>query len=128
MGGTMAKIVHFEIPVDDGERASAFYHETLGWQISGFGSQPYWLVSAGAEDEPGANGALIARGDVHRNPVLIAGVTDIDVTLQRVSRAGGRVVHGKLPIPGVGWSAYFIDSEGNTIGLFQSDPAAGPQG
>lgn len=53
----MAKIVHFEIPVDDPDRASAFYRAAFDWEISGFGDEPYWLVRAGAEDEPGADGA-----------------------------------------------------------------------
>jgi predicted enzyme related to lactoylglutathione lyase len=123
----MAKIVHFEIPVDDGERASAFYREALGWQVSGFGSQPYWLVTAGDDDEPGANGALIARGDVHRSPVLIAGVDQIDEAVQEVLRAGGHLVNEKTAIPGVGWSAYFRDTEGNVVGLFQADADARPK-
>lgn len=122
----MSKIVHFEIPVDDPVRAGAFYRDALGWEITGFGDQPYWLVRAGEDDEPGANGALIARGDVHQSPILIAGVEDVDDALRRVEQSGGRVVHGKLPIPGVGWSAYVVDSEGNTIGLFQDDPSAAP--
>jgi len=122
----MAKIVHFEIPVDDAARASAFYRDTLGWQINGLGAQPYWLVIAGTDDEPGANGALIARGDVHRSPVLIVGVDDIDATIAKVEAGGGRMLHGKLPVPGVGWSAYFVDPEGNTIGIFQPNPSATP--
>jgi predicted enzyme related to lactoylglutathione lyase len=120
----MAKIVHFEIPVDDAERASAFYGHVLGWQIVGFGQEPYWLVTAGDEDESGTNGALIARGDVHQGPVLIAGVMDIDDTIRKIESAGGRMLQGKLPVPGVGWSAYFVDSEGNTLGAFQADPTA----
>lgn len=120
----MSKVVHFEIPVDDPERAAAFYRGALGWEISGFGDQPYWLVRAGADDERGADGALIGRGEVHQSPVLIAGVGDIDDALRRVEQGGGRVVQGKLPVPGVGWSAYIVDSEGNTIGLFQDDAAA----
>ena len=122
----MAKIVHFEIPVDDGERASAFYREALGWQVSGFGDQPYWLVTAGDDDEQGANGALIGRSEVHRSPVLIVGVGRIDEAVQSVVRAGGRLVHDKMPIPGVGWSAYFSDTEGNVVGLFQADADARP--
>jgi predicted enzyme related to lactoylglutathione lyase len=124
----MSKMVHFEIPVDDSERAAAFYRDVLGWEVSGFGNQPYWLVRAGADNEPGADGALIARGDVHRSPVLIAGVDDLDAAIARVEARGGQVVQGKLPIPGVGWSAYFVDPEGNTIGLFQDDRTAAPTG
>lgn len=115
----MAKIVHFEIPVDDPRRATAFYRDVLGWSVSGFGGQPYWLVQAGADDEPGANGALVGRDDVHRHPVLIAGVGDIDATLARVGERGGTVVQGKMTIPGVGFSAYFTDCEGNLVGLFE---------
>jgi predicted enzyme related to lactoylglutathione lyase len=122
----MPKVVHFEIPVDDPERASAFHRDALGGEITGIGDQPYWLVQAGADDEPGANGALIARGTLHTSPELIAGVADIDETLAVVPRAGGRVVHGKLSVPGVGWSAYVLGSEGNTIGFFQSDPSVAP--
>lgn len=120
----MSKIVHFEIPVDDPRRAAAFYHDVLGWEISGYGEAPYWLVRAGEDGEPGANGALVGREELHQSPVLIAGVTDIGDVLSRAQQAGGEVVQGKLPIPGMGWSAYIRDPEGNTIGFFQSDPAA----
>ena len=120
----MAKTVHFEIPADDPQRASMLYHDALGWEISRFCDEPYWLVRAGADDEPGANGALVAREDLHRNPVVIAGVEDIDDVLSRVESCGGKVAQGKLPVPGMGWSAYVRDSEGNTIGLFQQDASA----
>ena len=120
----MSKIVHFEIPADDPQRAGTFYHDVLGWEVSRFGEEPYWLVRAGADEEPGANGALVSRGDLHRSPVLTVGVNDIDDALRQVQRYGGKVAQGKLPVPGMGWSAYVLDSEGNTIGLFQPDTSA----
>lgn len=124
----MPKIVHFEIPVDDPDRAISFYQEVFAWEIAGFGDMPYWLVRAGDPDEPGADGALTARGELHVTPVLVAGVEDIDETLHRVEQAAGEVLQGKLPIPGVGWSAYFKDPEGNTIGVFQADPGSSDRG
>jgi predicted enzyme related to lactoylglutathione lyase len=39
-----------------------------------------------------------------------------------VAAAGGEVLQGRIEIPGVGWSAYFRDPEGNTMGLFQPAP------
>ena len=117
----MSKVVHFEIPVDQPERASAFYRDALGWEVSSFGDEPYWLVRAGADDEPGADGALIGRGDIHQTPVVVVGVESIDDTLGRVGASGGEILQPKMPIPGVGWSAYVRDTEGNTIGLFQPD-------
>ncbi len=120
----MPKIVHFEIPVDDPKRAARFYQDVLGWEVSQYGSEPYWLVRAGGEGEPGADGALVGREELHRSPVVIAGVADIDDTLSRVQSSGGEVLQGKLPIPGMGWSAYIRDPEGNTIGFFQGDASA----
>jgi predicted enzyme related to lactoylglutathione lyase len=121
----MSKIVHFEIPVDDTRRATSFYHEVLGWEISQYEDQRYWLVRAGADDELGANGALVERGDLHKAPVVIAAVDDIDDALMRVEKAGGRVTQGKQPIPGMGWAAYANDTEGNALGMFQMDASAG---
>lgn len=124
----MPKIVHFEIPVDDPDRASAFYRDVLGWEISRFADQPYWLVRAGPDDEPGANGALVGRGGLHQSPVVIAGVGDLDAVLAGIEPGGGRVLQGKAAVPGMGWSAYVSDPEGNTVGLFQLDPGAAGDG
>ena len=119
----MPKIVHFEIPVDDAQRAGAFYRDVLGWEASRFGDEPYWLVRAGEDGEPGANGALVARG------TCTAARSDRRGSRHRrcaapVESCGGKVVQGKLPVPGMGWSAYVTDPEGNTIGLFQPDAGA----
>lgn len=122
----MAKVVHFELPVDDPERAAGFYRSVLAWDVTGWSGEPYWLVTAGPPEEPGADGALIARGDIHRAPVLIVGVDDLDAALASVTEHGGRVLQGRLPVPGVGWSAYVEDTEGNTVGLFQADDSARP--
>ena len=120
----MPKIVHFEIPVDDPDRATRFYEEVLGWQVSRFGDQPYWLVRAGADEEAGANGALVGRDRLHEHPVVVAGVEDVEAVVARVEEAGGRVLQGVTPIPGVGWSAFASDPEGNVVGLFQADDEA----
>jgi uncharacterized protein len=56
--------------------------------------------------------------------VLTVGVDDIDDALRRVQRCGGKVAQDKLPVPRHGLAAYVLDSEGNTIGLFQPDTSA----
>jgi len=121
----MSKVVHFEIPADDPERAVSFYRDVLGWQSSQFGDDPYWLIQAGEEGELGADGAISGRDEIHRVPVVIASVEDIVAALARVTTHGGVIVQEQLPVPGMGWSAYFKDPEGNTVGLFQSDQTAG---
>jgi len=32
-GETMSRVIHFEIPASDPERASAFYQKVFGWKI-----------------------------------------------------------------------------------------------
>ncbi len=41
-----------------------------------------------------------------------------------IVQAGGTVVAPKMAVPGVGWTAYFADPEGNAFGVMEFDPAA----
>jgi len=43
-----ARIVHFEIPADDPQRAAAFYKKAFGWKIEKWpGPMEYWMVTTG---------------------------------------------------------------------------------
>jgi uncharacterized protein len=37
---------------------------------------------------------------------------------------GGKIALPKFAVPGTCWQGYFIDTEGNTFGLFQVDETA----
>lgn len=55
----MPKVLHFEIPAEDPERAVKFYEKVFGWKIKKWkGEFDYWLVEAREEDETGINGAI----------------------------------------------------------------------
>lgn len=120
----MARVVHFEIPVEDAGRATAFYRDLFAWDIQGFGDEGYWLATTGPDEEAGIHGALIRRGEVHASPVIIVGVGSVDDTLAQAKDAGAEILLGKQAIPSVGYSAYLRDPEGNVIGVFQDDPNA----
>ena len=77
---------------------------------------------ARTEPGPGAEGALTPRAEAPEGVLVYVEVEDIDRALSSVKGAGGTVVTGKMPIPTVGWSARFRDTEGNLVGLFQTDP------
>jgi len=47
-------------------------------------------------------------------------VKDIDATLATVKKLGGKQVGKKMPVGDMGFSAYFSDTEGNVIGLWQN--------
>ncbi|MCI0452344.1 MAG: VOC family protein [Candidatus Latescibacteria bacterium] len=123
----MARIVHFEVPADNPERAQKFYAQALGWEFTKFGGDgpvPYWFVKTGATGSPGIDGGLLQRGAPGQGPMVIAGVASIDQSIEQVRKAGGTQVVQKMPIPGVGYAAYFLDTEGNCFGIFQDDADA----
>ncbi len=117
----VSRVVHFDIPVDDPDRAGAFYSGVFGWTVQRWGPVEYWPMTTGEPPGVGAEGALTARADAPEGVVLYVSVDDVDKALDRVREAGGTPLTGKQPIPTIGWSARFRDPEGNVVGLFQSD-------
>ena len=115
----MPRVVHFEIPADATERATAFYEKVFGWRFQKWeGPMEYWLASTGASDQPGIDGGVHRRqpGQVTTNSIQ---VDDLDQSLACVEANGGKPVVPKMEIQGMGWVAYCTDTEGNVFGLFQ---------
>jgi hypothetical protein len=47
----MPRVVHFELPVDEPERAAHFYRSVFGWQINKWeGPEDYWLIKTGEQE------------------------------------------------------------------------------
>jgi uncharacterized protein len=130
----MSRVVHFEIQVDDVERAKTFYTAVFGWSFedwSEFTGATYWGVVTGPEDEPGINGGLLPRpasapasGQGTNAFVCTMGVDSYDETERRILDAGGQVALAKMALPGMAWQGYYLDTEGNTFGIHQPDPEA----
>jgi uncharacterized protein len=120
------RVVHFEIPVDDAERAQAFYRQAFGWELTSLPGMDYTLAVTGptgdeGPTEPGyINGGLLRRGANHETPVMVVDVADIDAALAKIEELGGRTVVGRQQVGDLGWTAYFTDAEGNHLGLWQS--------
>ncbi len=120
----MSRPIHFELGVVDPERATKFYEAALGWTITKWdGPMPYWMISTGSEG-PGINGGLMIHQDKAPRTVNTMGVENLEAAVAKVVAAGGQVALPKMAIPGIGWQAYCIDTEGNLFGLHQMDPAA----
>ena len=125
----MRKVVHFEIPTDDVARASEFYRAIFEWQLMDMSGQgmDYTLVMTTPVNEqqqptePGAiNGGMMKRSDDTPHPILTIDVDSIDETLAQVEARGGSTVAPRQEIPGMGAFAYFKDSEGNVLGLWET--------
>ena len=126
----MDKVVHFEIPVDDEGRAKEFYASTFDWQLNDNdmgGGNIYTTAMTVAIDEqmrpkePGAiNGGIMKRSSQTPTPVITIGVDSIDDALKKIEASGGSTITPRTPIPDMGAFAYFKDSEGNTMGLWEN--------
>ncbi|MGH3363787.1 MAG: VOC family protein [Nocardioidaceae bacterium] len=120
------RVVHFEIPYEDGDRARAFYGEAFGWDLQAWAEGEYTLVTTGPTGESGAsepgfiNGGMMKREAPFGSPVIVIAVDDIDASMATVERLGGSTVMAKQPVGDMGWAAYFKDPEGNLMGLFQN--------
>jgi uncharacterized protein len=120
------RVVHFEVPYDDRERATAFYRDIFGWEIQSMPEFDYDFVSTGpagdsGPTEPGyIGGGMFRREGELKTPVVTMDVDDIDAVLAKVEQQGGRTVQGREAVGEMGFAAYFTDSEGNLMGLWQS--------
>jgi predicted enzyme related to lactoylglutathione lyase len=117
-------IMHFEIPADDVERAKTFYKQLLGWQISSAeGFEDYWLIQTGEEGQD-LGGGLMKRQAPGQGPVSYVQVESVTEYAARVQELGGQVIVPRSPVPGMGWFAHCMDTEGNIFALWEDDPSA----
>lgn len=115
----------FEIPVTDVARAKEFYEtifdiemqhiEMMGMQMIMFPSQS--PKSGGAlvqspNHKPGTTGSI----------VYLNGNPDLQIVLEKIENAGGQITMPKTNIdPETGNMAFFIDTEGNLVGLHSAE-------
>lgn len=120
------RVVHFEIPFDDGDRARAFYRDVFGWELMEMPEMSYTLVTTGPVDESGStepgyiNGGMLRRESPNEGPIVVIEVDDIDAALATIEQQGGTTLLGRQQVGEMGWSAYFKDVEGNSMGLWQT--------
>ena len=120
-------IVHFEIPANDLEKLKKFYSDLFGWKIEKMpGEMEYWGIQTVPVDEkgmavrPGVNGGMMKRQMPETKHDNYISEESVDEYSKKVVKLGGQIVVQKMEIPGLGWWALALDTEGNQIGLFQT--------
>ena len=128
------RVVHFEIPAENTDRAKDFYASAFGWNIEPVPEMDYNMVmtaptdESGMPSEPGSiNGGLFKREGELTSPIIVVDVDDIDASLERIGSLGGTTVSPKEAVGEMGFAAYFRDCEGNLLGLWQNAAPAGNQ-
>jgi predicted enzyme related to lactoylglutathione lyase len=120
------RVVHFEIPYDDGDRAQAFYRQAFGWEVMPLPDMGYTLVMSGPSGDDGPtepgyiNGGMMQREGPYTAPNLVLDVDNLEAALKEVNDAGGTTVSERQAVGDMGFTAYFRDSEGNLVGLWET--------
>ena len=127
MNHIMNRVVWFEIPFDESERAQKFYKDVFGWQINHFAEMDYYVSTTADSDSqtmepktPGAiNGGLMKRDDTAKHPLVLIEVPSIDEHIKKIRQNGGKTVMPKINAGNLGMYARVEDTEGNVIGLWE---------
>ena len=116
----MPQEIHFDIPIDQPDRAEKFYTQLFGWttQKVPVPGMEYWVLR-GTEGD--ALGGLIKRTAPGQAAINYYTVSSIDDALAKLQELGGTVKVPKSAIPHVGYNAQCTDTEGNTLGLWEND-------
>ena len=123
------EVGHFEIPAKDMKRAVAFYSKVFGWKSSVHsmesGESYTSLVTTETDKKnrpksPGAiNGGMIKLRKPFTGPVITIVANDISSSIKLVEKNGGKTVVKRTEMGKMGAYAYFKDSEGNLLGLYE---------
>ena len=114
------KVVWAEVPVTDLAAAQKFYETVLGWPTTLEEDGPNPMVMIGSGEGNIVAGHLYPGTPAPRgtgNTVHFSAKDNLEAALARVGPAGGEVVSPIITIP-AGRFAYFLDPDGNSIGLF----------
>ena len=114
----------FEIPVTNYERAKTFYQTILSLEITDF-HMPEKNVEYGFfphdQESMGVGGAIMRMDEMNPSTdgstVYLNGGDDLNIALNKVVDAGGKVFIPKMAIGENGFIAQFIDTEGNRVAL-----------
>ena len=116
----------FAINADDVPRARQFYSTVFGWNFEPWGPPGFYLIATGQEPAGSHSGGLQERRELVPGQKMIGfectiSVENIDQTIRTIEANGGTLAAPKFHIPTVGTVAYFMDPEGNVVGISQRE-------
>ncbi len=122
---TSASIVWFEVPADDPDRAQKFYKSMFGWNFAKLPAaiNDYWHIDTGGPDAS-PDGGMMPRMHPQQPITNYVSVPSVTRAAAKVEKLGGTVCKPKTPVPGMGYFAICLDTEGNTFALWEMNEPA----
>jgi uncharacterized protein len=111
-----APVIHFEIMGGKGNQLEKFYGELFGWKIDSNNPMKYGIVDT--KGGPGGiNGGVGTSQDGNKRVSVYVQVDDLQATLNKVEKLGGKTILPPTEVPGGPKLAMFTDPAGNVTGL-----------
>lgn len=110
-------VVHVEIPAANPNKAADFYRELFGWKIMPMPEMNYVMWEA--QDGSGGGFPEVSDENPAGRVTVYIDSDDVDSDLEKVKMLGGRMLHEKTEIPGMGWFGVFQDPDGNVLAVYQ---------
>jgi predicted enzyme related to lactoylglutathione lyase len=108
------EINYVEFAVTDMAVAQQFYESAFDWTFTDYGPEYAGIRKAGGGEAGGFRvEAEVATG----GPLVVLYSDDLEMTLQRVREAGGRIVKEPFAFPG-GRRFQFLDQSGNELAVW----------
>lgn len=113
----------FEIPVQDMERAIAFYESVFDCKLNRQQMDQIDMAWFPWDEAGGGAGGSLVKNDEYYSPSadgvqIYFSSEDVAKEIAKVGKAGGKVLSLKKEIaPDIGFMALFMDTEGNRISL-----------
>jgi predicted enzyme related to lactoylglutathione lyase len=117
---TTPRLVWFEIPADNIDRAKTFYGELFGWKIANLpGMTDYLHIDTGGSEES-LDGGMMARRTPGQTITNYVSVDSVNKYAGIVEKLGGNVCVPKTEVPQMGYFAICQDTENNVFGLWET--------
>lgn len=122
---TSASIVWFEVPADDLDRAQKFYKSMFGWKFAKLPAaiHDYWHIDTEGPDAS-PDGGMMPRMHPQQPITNYVSVPSVNKASVKVEKLGGTVCKPKTAVPGMGYFAICLDTEGNTFALWEMNDRA----
>jgi predicted enzyme related to lactoylglutathione lyase len=119
-----SRLIWFEIPADNPERAKTFYGSLFGWKIEKFPTvDDYWHIDTGGPDGS-PDGGLMVRKCPQQPITNYVAVSSVDESARKVAQLGGKICKGKTAVPQMGYFVICQDTEGNEFALWEVNEQA----
>jgi predicted enzyme related to lactoylglutathione lyase len=117
----------FEISVGDIKRATKFYEAVFGIKMEQQEQMGMKMAFFPSENMNGKVAGGLVEGPMHKPSadgakIYLNGNPDLANALGKIEKAGGKVTMPKTKISDdIGFMAFFVDSEGNTVALHSNN-------